>query len=449
MSDIIKHASNSSSDYFSSLPKASFEGEESRNDFAYRYYDKDRMVMGKRMEDQLRLSVCFWHTFCWDGSDVFGAGGFNRPWHAEADGKAAAKQKREAAFDLFNVLDLPFYSFHDVDVMAPADTAQEHVANLNEAVDHLEELMAQSGRKLLWGTANNFSHPRYMAGASTNPNPEVAAFAGLQVREALNATHRLGGDNYVLWGGREGYDTILNTNIGQELDQLGKFLTLVVEHKHKIGFAGDILIEPKPHEPTKHQYDSTVQTVHAFLQRYGLDKEVRVNIEANHATLAGLSFEHEVDMAFALDIFGSLDLNRGDPQNGWDTDQFPNDMREITMVLKSILSAGGMQKGGMNFDAKVRRQSISAEDVAQAHIGAVDLMARALLNAEAMIKDGRLDQFKEQRYAGWKDGIGARMMAGEVDLDEVADFALTANHAPAPVSGRQEWLENVVTQLVK
>ncbi len=444
-----EHPNSASGEYFKSLPQARYEGQDSTSDFAYRYYDKSRMVMGKTMEEQLRLSVCFWHTFCWDGSDVFGAGGFNRPWHQMDDPQAAAAAKREAAFDLFNVLDLPFYSFHDVDVMAPAETAQEHVTSLNEAVDHLEALMASSGRKLLWGTANNFSHPRYMAGASTNPDPEIAAFAALQVREALNATHRLGGSNYVLWGGREGYDTILNTDIGQELDQLGRFLSLVVDHKHKIGFTGDILIEPKPHEPTKHQYDSTVQTVHAFLQRYGLEREVRVNIEANHATLAGLSFEHEVDMAFALDIFGSLDLNRGDPQNGWDTDQFPNDLREVTLVLKSILSAGGLRNGGLNFDAKVRRQSITAEDVAQAHIGAVDLMARALLNAEDMIKDGRLDQFKEQRYAGWRGGIGAKMLSGNVNLDEVAEFALASNRAPAPVSGRQEWLENVVTQLVR
>ncbi len=435
--------------YFGSLPVATYEGPDSTNDYAYRYYDKTRMVVGKTMEDQLRFAVCFWHSFGWDGSDVFGAGGFNRPWHGMDNADAAAKAKRQAAFDLFTALDLPFYTFHDVDVMAPAGTAQEHVANLNTAVDHLEELMASTGRKLLWGTANNFSNPRYMAGASTNPDPEVAAFAGLQVREALNATHRLGGANYVLWGGREGYDTILNTDIRQELDQLGKFLSLVVEHKHKIGFAGDILIEPKPHEPTKHQYDASVQIVHAFLQQHGLENEVRVNIEANHATLAGLSFEHEVDMAFALGIWGSLDLNRGDPQNGWDTDQFPNDLREITMMMKSILSNGGMKNGGMNFDAKVRRQSIDAEDLALAHIGAVDLCARALLNAEAMIEDGRIDSFRTKRYAGWKSGVGADMLAGRLSLDDVAEHALASNHAPQPVSGKQEWLENVVTQLVR
>ncbi len=436
-------------DYFKSLPQVKFEGPDSTSELAYRHYDKTRVVMGKTMEEHLRIGVCFWHTFCWDGFDVFGAGTFNRPWHHMDDQKEAARVKRHAAFDLFSALDLPYFCFHDVDVMQPAQTPKEHVANLNVAVDHLEELMARTGRKLLWGTANNFSHPRYMAGAATNPNPDVAAFAGLQVREALNATHRLGGENYVLWGGREGYDTILNTDLGQELDQFGRFLEAVVAHKHKIGFTGDILIEPKPHEPTKHQYDSTVQTVHAFLQRYGLEKEVRVNIEANHATLAGLSFEHEVDMAFALGIFGSLDLNRGDPQNGWDTDQFPNDLREITLVIKSILENGGFGKGGMNFDAKVRRQSIQADDIAHAHVGAVDLLARALLNAEALIEDGRMARFKSERYAGWKSGIGAKLLKGDATLDEVADSALAANHSPEPVTGRQEWLENVVTEFTR
>ncbi|MGB3723169.1 MAG: xylose isomerase [Pacificimonas sp.] len=436
-------------DYFKSLPQVKYEGPDSTSDLAYRHYDKTRMVMGKSMEEHLRLAVCFWHSFCWDGFDVFGAGTFDRPWHAMSDQKAAARAKRVAAFDFFKAVDLPYYCFHDVDVMEPATTPKEHVANLNTAVDHLEDLMAKTGRKLLWGTANNFSHPRYMAGAATNPNPDIAAFAGLQVREAMNATHRLGGENYVLWGGREGYDTILNTDLGHELDQFGRFLEAVVAHKHKIGFTGDILIEPKPHEPTKHQYDSTVQTVHAFLQRYGLEKEVRVNIEANHATLAGLSFEHEVDMAFALGIFGSIDLNRGDPQNGWDTDQFPNDLREITLVMKSILENGGFGNGGLNFDAKIRRQSISMDDLAHAHVGAVDLIARALLNAEAMIEDGRMAEFKAERYAGWKSGIGAKLLKGEASLDEVADSALSSNVSPEPVSGRQEWLENLVTEFTK
>ncbi len=330
--------------------------------------------------------------------------------------------------------------------MAEAHDAASHRRLFAEAVEDLQRLQAQHGRKLLWGTANLFSHPRYAAGAATSPDPEVFAWAALQVRDALDATHRLGGANYVLWGGREGYETLLNTNLRRELDNFGRFLALVVEHKHRIGFRGTILIEPKPHEPTKHQYDFDTATVYGFLQRYGLEKEVKVNIEANHATLAGHSFEHEIAMAAAFGIFGSIDANRGDPQNGWDTDQFPHSVEELTLAMIELVRAGGFSTGGFNFDAKVRRQSMEPVDMFHGHVGAIDVVARGLLRAAAIIEDGRLDAFKAERYAGW-NGDFAREVAGEgATLAAVADLALRRNLAPRPRSGRQEWLENLINR---
>jgi len=431
--------------YFAEFDTVRYEGPDSTSDFAYRWYDKDRVVLGKRMEDYLRFAVCFWHTFCWPGSDVFGAGTFDRPWLAAPQDEAAARAKREAALAFVEKLDLPFYCFHDVDVMAPAETIGEFRASFARAVDHLEELQAAHGRKLLWGTANLFGHPRYMAGAATSPDPAVYAWAASQVRDALEATHRLGGANYVLWGGREGYDTILNTDLAVEQANFGRFLQLVVEHKHKIGFAGTILIEPKPHEPTKHQYDFDTQSVYAFLKRFGLEGEVRVNIEANHATLSGHTFEHEIAMARALGIFGSIDANRGDPQNGWDTDQFPNSVEELTLALIEIERCGGFTTGGFNFDAKVRRQSIDAADLFHGHIGGVDVIAKALLRAEAIIADGRLDAFREQRYAGWQGPLGTTIRSAG-GLAEIADLAQAQDLAPRPASGRQEWLENLLNR---
>ena len=438
------------SGYFDHIDPIRFEGADSNNPLAFKYYDAKKIVMGKTIEEHLRVAACYWHTFCWDGSDVFGGGPFNRPWHArKKNDQKAAEAKLDAAFDFFDRLGQPFFCFHDVDVMADAETPKEHINNLDKIVDKIEGKMEKHGTKLLWGTANNFSHQRYMAGASTNPNPDIAAFAALQVKYCLEATHRLGGSGYVLWGGREGYDTILNTNVGQEMEQLGRFLAMVVEHKHKIGFKGDIWIEPKPHEPTKHQYDRDVGTVFGFLKQYGLENEVGVNIEPNHATLAGNSFEHEVEMANAFDIFGSIDFNRGDPQNGWDTDQFPNDLRETTQAMYYILKGGGFKNGGSNFDAKVRRQSCDAEDLFHGHIGGMDLLARALMNAADMIKNDKLQAFKDARYAGWKSGVGADMLAGKASLDDVAASALKRNTSPAPVSGRQEMLENYITNAVK
>lgn len=435
--------------YFDHIAPIQYEGPGSENPLSFKYYDPDRVLLGKRMEDHLRVAVCYWHTFCWDGFDVFGGGTFNRPWHGPVNDQAAAEEKLNIAFDFFDRLGQPFFCFHDTDVMATAETPKEHVENFSAIVDAIEARMASSRTKLLWGTANMFSHPRYMAGAATNPNPDVTAFAALQVKHALEATHRLGGSGYVLWGGREGYDTILNTNVGQEMEQLGRFVSMAVEHKHKIGFKGDIWIEPKPHEPTKHQYDRDVATVYGFLKTYGLEKEVGVNIEPNHATLAGHSFEHEVEMANALGIFGSIDFNRGDPQNGWDTDQFPNDLRENTMALYYILKGGGFKNGGSNFDAKVRRQSCDSEDLFHGHIGGMDLLARALINASAMIEQDQLQAFKDQRYSGWKSGLGAEMLNGQASLDAMAEHCLDRNMSPAPISGRQEHLENIVTLAVK
>ena len=433
-----------SAHYFAQFDTVRYEGPDATSDLAYRWYDKDRVVFGKRMEDYLRFAVCFWHTFCWPGSDVFGAGTFDRPWLNVPQDEAAARTKREAALSFVEKLDLPFYCFHDVDVMAPAESIGDFRRSFALAVDHLEELQAKHGRKLLWGTANLFGHPRYMAGAATSPLPEVYAWGASQVRDALEATHRLGGQNYVLWGGREGYDTILNTDLAIEQENFGRFLQLVVEHKYKIGFAGTILIEPKPHEPTKHQYDFDTQSVYAFLKRFGLENEVRVNIEANHATLSGHTFEHEIAMSRALGIFGSIDANRGDPQNGWDTDQFPNSVEELTLALIEIERAGGFTTGGFNFDAKVRRQSTDAADLFHGHIGGVDAIARALLRAEAVIADGQLDAFRAQRYAGWNTGLGTQIR--NANLAEIADLAVAGNLSPKPASGRQEWLENLLNR---
>jgi len=430
--------------YFAEIAPITYKGPDSTDELSYRFYDKDRVVLGKRMEDHLRFAVCFWHTFSWAGHDIFGAGTFSRPWLAGVMDSAAAATKRAEGFDFIKKLGVPFYCFHDVDVMAAATNAAEHTKYFAEAVDHLERLQGETGVKLLWGTANLFSHPRFMSGGATNPNPEVFAFGAMQVRQALDATKRLGGTNYVLWGGREGYETLLNTNLGKELDQLGRFLNLVVEHKHKIGFKGTILIEPKPHEPTKHQYDFDTATVYGFLKKYGLENEVKVNIEANHATLAGHTFEHELAMANALGIFGSIDANRGDHQNGWDTDQFPNSVEEMTLALIEVIRAGGFTDGGFNFDSKVRRQSVEAVDLFYGHVGAIDVIAKGLLNAAALIEDGRLDAARKDRYAGWDSEIGQQVAKGS--LADIADLVVAKDINPKQRSGHQERLENLINR---
>ncbi|NRA28970.1 MAG: xylose isomerase [Parvularculaceae bacterium] len=435
--------------HFADIPNIKFKGPDSRDPFSYQYYDPKQSVLGKSMEEHLRFATCYWHTFCWDGSDIFGSGTFDRPWQGGVLDQKAAEHKLDEAFEFFTRLGVPYFCFHDVDIMASAETPAEHIKNLSLITERMARKMSDTGMKLLWGTANLFSHPRYMAGGATNPDPDVVSYAAMQVAHALEATHSLGGENYVLWGGREGYDCLLNTDLQQELDQLGRFLSMVVEHKHKIGFNGAVLIEPKPHEPTKHQYDTDVATVYGFLKRYGLEDEVCVNIEANHATLAGHSFEHEIALANDLGIFGSIDMNRGDPQNGWDTDQFPNDLREITLALYYIVKNGGFTTGGLNFDAKVRRQSIDAEDLFYAHIGAIDLTARALLNAANMIEDGTLQDTIDKRYSNWNSGIGHRILSKSASLSDVASHAVENNVQPTLRSGRQEFLENYVTRFVK
>lgn len=436
------------SEFFTTVDKISYEGTDSDDPLAFRWYDKDREVLGKRMEDHLRFAVCYWHTFCWPGSDPFGGPCIDRPWFGgdADDAMALANLKLDVAFEFFEKLGVPYFCFHDRDVAPEGSTLAESNANLEAIAERMQAAMERTGLKLLWGTANLFSHRRYMGGAATNPDPEVFAYAAGQVRQIMDITHRLGGVNYVLWGGREGYETLLNTDMGREADQLGRFMNLVVEHKHKIGFEGTILIEPKPQEPTKHQYDYDSQSVHAFLLKYGLQDEIRVNIEANHATLAGHSFEHELAYATANGIFGSVDINRGDPQLGWDTDQFPNNVPEVAMALYIILRAGGFSTGGLNFDAKIRRQSFEPDDLFHAHVGGMDTCARALLIAADMLEDGKLQAFVSERYAGWDSGLGKDIMDGGLSLADLSDRVVDGAIEPEPRSGRQEMLENLVNR---
>jgi len=432
--------------FFPHVPHIRYEGPHTDNPLAFRWYDPDRIVLGKRMEDQLRFAVCYWHTFCWPGTDMFGAETFDRPWFGAGDSFELAARKTAAAFECFSKLGAPFFTFHDRDVAPEGTTLAETNAMLQRIVERIENGMSETGVRLLWGTANLFGHRRYAAGAATNPDPEVFAYAAAQVKTALEITHRLRGANYVLWGGREGYETLLNTDMRRELGQLGRFMQLVVEHKHKIGFAGTLLIEPKPMEPTKHQYDFDAAAVHAFLRQFGLENEIRLNIEVNHATLAGHSFQHEVAYAIANNLFGSVDINRGDPQNGWDTDQFPNSADEVTLALYEILRAGGIGTGGFNFDAKLRRQSMAPEDLFHAHVGGIDTLARGLLQASRLMETGALSAFVEQRYSGWNQPFGRDILEGRKSLADLADYVLSNRVDPQPRSGGQEMLENIVSR---
>lgn len=433
-------------DFFDRKNPVLYEGTESRDPLAFRFYDKDRKVMGKRMEDHLRFSVAYWHSFTWPGGDPFGGETFNRPWMHGGEALDLAKQKAEVAFEMFRLLDVPFFAFHDVDVAPEGASLQESNDNLKVITDIFAEKMESARVRLLWGTANLFSNRRYMAGAATNPDPDVFTYAVGQVKAAIDATHRLGGANYVCWGGREGYETLLNTDLKREIDQLGRFMSMLVDYKHKIGFPGPILIEPKPKEPTKHQYDFDVATVYAFLQKFDLLDDVKLNIEQNHAILAGHSFEHEVKLAFANGIFGSLDINRGDDLLGWDTDQFAMDVKEMALVFHEMLKAGGFTTGGLNFDAKIRRQSIDPDDLLIAHVASMDACARGLLAAEAMLADKALTGPLEARYAGWDKAENKAMLAGEMTLEQIAEKALSLN--PEPRSGRQEMLEGIVNRYV-
>ena len=429
---------------FADVAPIRFEGPETTNDLAFRVYDSNRIVLGKRMEEWLRVAVCYWHSFTFTGSDMFGSSTIARPWQGAVITQAMAEARADAAFEFIARLGAPFFTFHDADVMATASNLREHQSNLRTIEDYIATKIAASKVKLLWGTANLFSHPRFAAGAATNPDPEVFAYAAAQVRFCMEATQRLGGDNYVLWGGREGYDTLLNTDLAKELDQYGRFLSMVVEHKHRIGFKGTILVEPKPFEPTKHQYDRDTAAVFAFLERFGLTREVKVNIEVNHATLAGLDFEHEIAAARAYGILGSLDINRGDPRSGWDTDQFPNNAQDLVPAMLEIVANGGLHTGGFNFDAKLRRQSVDPNDLYLAHIAGMDTLARALLNAETLINEGRLASLRQERYQGWKSELGSAIEAGKFTLSSLCDYAVEQNLDPHPKSGRQELAENIV-----
>ena len=432
--------------FFGDIAPIRYEGPDSDNWLAFRHYDADEIVLGKRMEDHLRFAVCYWHSFVWPGGDPFGGQTFERPWFGET--MEAARKKADVAFDMFSTLGVPFYCFHDADVRPEAATLKESISRLDAIADVFAAKQEETGLKLLWGTANLFSNRRYMAGAATNPDPDVFAYAAATVKSCMDVTKRLGGENYVLWGGREGYETLLNTDMARELDQLGRFLSMVVDYKKKIGFEGAILIEPKPQEPTKHQYDFDVATVYAFLRRYGLETEVKVNIEQGHAILAGHSFEHEIATANAFGIFGSIDMNRNDYQSGWDTDQFPNNVPEMALAYYHILSGGGFTTGGTNFDAKLRRQSLDAEDLLHAHIGGMDACARGLKAAARMIEEKALSGPLAERYAGWGGREAQAMLKGERTLEQISERVLASGLDPQPRSGRQEWLENVVNRYV-
>jgi xylose isomerase len=439
---------NAPAHFFDTTAPVAYGGPQTKSPLAFRWYDKDRIVAGRRLEDHLRFAVCYWHSFCWPGGDPFGGETFLRPWHHGSDPMAQARTKAGIAFELFRLLDVPFFTFHDVDAAPEGQSLAESVANLNAIADLFEEKMASAKVRLLWGTANLFTHRRYMAGAATNPDPDVFVYAAGQVRAALEVTHRLGGQNYVLWGGREGYETLLNTDMKRELDQLGRFVSLVVEHKHKIGFKGPLLIEPKPKEPTKHQYDFDVATCYGFLQRYDLLRDVKLNIEQNHAILAGHSFHHEVALAEALGVFGSLDVNRGDDLLGWDTDQFAMNVPELALVFHEMLKSGGFTTGGLNFDAKIRRQSIDPDDLIHAHVGSMDACARAFLAASDMLDAEALTRPVAERYSGWAEAEGQAILAGQRSLADLADRALASGFDPQPRSGRQEYLESLVNRYV-
>jgi xylose isomerase len=425
-----------------------YEGPESTNPLAFRWYDAKKKVLGKTMEEHLRFAVCYWHTLVWPGLDPFGGETFLRPWHEAGDAMDHARTKADVMFETLRLLGINHFTFHDLDIAPEGKSLKEFNANVSTITGYLAAKMAKTGVKLLWGTANMFSNRRFMAGAATNPDPDVFAYCAAQVKHCLDVTKELGGENYVMWGGREGYETLLNTDLKRELAQAGRFLNLVVDYKHKIGFKGPILIEPKPQEPTKHQYDYDVATVFSFLKANGLEKEVKVNIEQNHAILAGHTFEHEIALAAAFGIFGSIDINRGDYQSGWDTDQFAMNAPEMALAFYEILKAGGFTTGGMNFDAKIRRQSIDPDDLLHAHVGSMDACAHGLLIAARMFEDGRLAGEVRKRYAKWDEPKNKAMLEGKESLADIAARVHKEKIEPQPKSGRQEYLENLLNLYV-
>ena len=431
-------------DFFQGIPQIRYEGPQTDNEFAFRHYNPDEMVMGKSLKEHLRFAVAYWHSFAWEGGDPFGGRSFDRPWFGSQ--MALSKLKADVAFEMFDILGVPYFCFHDADVRPEGRNFAENTRNLEEMVEYFALKMETSQTRLLWGTANLFSHRRFMAGAATNPDPDVFAFSAATIKSCMDATAKLGGENYVLWGGREGYETLLNTDLARERAQAGRMLQMAVEYKHKIGFKGAILIEPKPQEPTKHQYDYDVATVYGFLKDFGLEQEVKVNIEQGHAILAGHSFEHELALARALGIFGSIDMNRNDYQSGWDTDQFPNNVPETALAYYEVLKAGGFTTGGTNFDAKLRRQSLDPEDLILAHLGAMDSCAAGLKAAAAILADGRLEAARTERYAGWDSPEGQALLHS--DLAQISARVLAEDINPEPTSGRQERFENLVNRFL-
>lgn len=430
-------------EYFPGIGQISYEGPQSDNPLAFKAYEPNRVVGGKTMEEHLRFAVCYWHTFHGTGADPFGPGTRTYPWNAHSDPMTQAHQRMDAAFEFFSKINVPFYCFHDRDMAPEGSSVAESEVNLQTMVAQALERQKATGVKLLWGTANMFSHPRYMNGAATNPNFCVVAHAAAQVKAALDATVALGGANYVFWGGREGYASLFNTNIQKELEHLGRFLNMARDYGRSIGFEGTFLIEPKPMEPMYHQYDADAQTVIGFLREHGLAGDFKLNIEANHATLAGHSFAHELRMCTDAGLLGSIDANRGNPQNGWDTDQFPTDMYDCVQAMMIVLEDGGFKNGGLNFDAKIRRESTDLEDLFIAHIGGMDAFARGLVIAERMLGDKRLSQLLNGRYQSFESGEGKRFEAGTMGLAELADIAANASE-PALQSAKQELVENLI-----
>ena len=430
-------------EFFPGVGKIQFEGKESRNPLAFRYYDANKVVLGKKMSEWLKFSMAWWHTLCAEGADQFGGGTKTFPENEAADPLQAAKDKVDAGFEFMTKCGIEYYCFHDVDLVAEAATVEEYEANLKEIVAYLKEKQAQTGIKLLWGTANVFGHKRYMNGAATNPDYDVVARAAVQIKNAIDATIELGGTNYVFWGGREGYMSLLNTDMKREKEHLAMMLRLARDYARSKGFTGTFLIEPKPMEPTKHQYDVDTETVIGFLRAHGLDKDFKVNIEVNHATLAGHTFEHELACAVDAGMLGSIDANRGDYQNGWDTDQFPIDSFDLTQAMMQIIRNGGFGNGGTNFDAKTRRNSTDLEDIFIAHIAAMDAMARALESAAALLEESPIQQMVADRYASFDEGEGKKFEQGELTLEQVYAYGKSVGE-PKQTSGKQELYEAIV-----
>lgn len=432
------------SNYFPEVKNTiAYEGKESKNPLAFKYYNPDQKVGNKTMAEHLRFSVAYWHTFKGDGQDMFGGPAFDRPWYKSSDPMDQAKDTLEAAFEFFQKLGVSFYCFHDRDIAPEGATFTDSCKNLEEIAQMAKTLQDETGVKLLWGTANLFGNPIFTQGAATNPDAHVFALAAAQVKNAIDVTHELGGENYVFWGGREGYESLLNTDIKQEQEQMARFLHMAVDYKNKIGFKGQFLIEPKPMEPTKHQYDTDASTTLSFLREYDLLDHFKLNIEANHGTLAGHTFEHELAVASAAGKLGSVDANRGDLLLGWDTDQFPTDLYSTTLAMIIILKQNGLGSGGLNFDAKTRRSSIDTVDLFHAHIGGMDAFARGLLIADKIIEDGFLDQFINNRYSSYSEGIGKDILGGKITFEEAEKWILE-NGLPIPKSARQEMLENIL-----